>query len=186
MIAFRTLLRREWLEARAPFFYFQLGALALFLLIFSLILLMGGFADVEIHIQSDGVNPIGGLFINEWTDEDWRQRATLFRNFMAAPFYLIYMIAALFMLLGALYDERKDRTVLFWKALPVTDLETVLAKLVTAVWIAPVVVIGCTVIAQIVGLLGITGLIWIRDGLVDKVEDRAELSISVGQVGVKE
>ena len=29
-------------------------------------------------------------------------------------------------------------------------------------------------------------VIWIRDGLIDKVEDRAELSISVGQVGVKE
>ena len=29
-------------------------------------------------------------------------------------------------------------------------------------------------------------VIWIRDGLIDKVEDRAELSISVGQVGLKE
>ena len=28
-------------------------------------------------------------------------------------------------------------------------------------------------------------VVWIRDGRIDKVEDRAELSISVGEVGVK-
>lgn len=32
--------------------------------------------------------------------------------------------------LSALYDERRDRSVLFWKSLPVGDLETVIAKLV--------------------------------------------------------
>ena len=163
MNVFMTLLRREWLEARAPFLYFQLGALALFVLFLTLILMMGGFADVEIHIQSEGVSPISSFFINEWSEQDWQERMKFFRTFLSAPFYLIYMIAALFMLLGALYDERKDRSVLFWKALPVTDLETVLAKLVTAVWVAPLVVIVCSVLAQIFGLLGITGLIWVRD-----------------------
>ena len=35
MNAFMTLLKREWLEARAPFFWFQIGALALFALVYA-------------------------------------------------------------------------------------------------------------------------------------------------------
>ncbi len=163
MNPFITLLKREWLEAKTPFFWFQVGALGLFALFLTLALMVGGFADVEIQVQSDGVSPISGFFIDEWSEQDWQERMTVLRNLISTPFYLIYMIAALFMLLGALYDERKDRSVLFWKALPVTDLETVLAKLVTAIWVAPVIVVICVALAQIIGLLALTGLVWIRD-----------------------
>jgi ABC-2 type transport system permease protein len=49
-----------------------------------------------------------------------------------------------------LYDERKDRSVLFWKSMPVGDAETVLAKLATAVWIAPIAAIAATVASWLV------------------------------------
>jgi ABC-2 type transport system permease protein len=42
-------------------------------------------------------------------------------------------IAILFVLAGGLHDERKDRTILFWKSMPVSDLQTVGAKLVSIV-----------------------------------------------------
>jgi len=29
-------------------------------------------------------------------------------------------------------------------------------------------------------------VVWIRDGRVDKIENRAELSISIGQIGVRD
>lgn len=160
MNAFMTLLKREWLEARTPFFWFQVSALGLFALFGLLLLMIGGSAEVEINIQSDGVSPITHFFINEWSKQDWQERMLIFRNLTTAPFYLIYVIAALFMLLGALYDERKDRSVLFWKSLPVTDLQTVLAKLVTAAWIAPAVLIVCAVLAQLLGLLGLSIFVW--------------------------
>jgi len=160
MSIFLTLLKREWLEAKAPFFWFQVGALALFALFGLLLLLIGGSAEVEVHIQSEGVSPITHFFINEWSEQDWQERMLIFRNLATAPFYLIYLIAALFMLLGALYDERKDRSVLFWKSLPVTDLQTVLAKLVTATWIAPAVLIVCAVLAQLLGLVGLSIFVW--------------------------
>lgn len=160
MNVFVTLLKREWLEAKTPFFWFQLGALALLTLFGLLLLLISGEADVEIHIESEGVSPITHLFINEWSEQDWQERMLIFRNLVTAPFYLIYLIAALFMLLGALYDERKDRSVLFWKSLPVTDLQTVLAKLVMAAWIAPLVLIACTIAGQLLGLAGISIFVW--------------------------
>jgi ABC-2 type transport system permease protein len=44
-------------------------------------------------------------------------------------------IAILFVLAGALHDERKDRTILFWKSMPVSDIQTVGAKVVSIVGI---------------------------------------------------
>ena len=41
-------------------------------------------------------------------------------------------IAVFFYLLDALQGERKDRSVLFWKSMPVSDTTTVLSKLFTA------------------------------------------------------
>jgi ABC-2 type transport system permease protein len=42
-------------------------------------------------------------------------------------------IAILFVLAGGLHDERKDRTILFWKSMPVSDLQTVGAKITSIV-----------------------------------------------------
>ena len=44
-----------------------------------------------------------------------------------------------FYCLGTLYDERKDRSILFWKSMPVSDLQTVLSKAVTALVVIPLV-----------------------------------------------
>jgi ABC-2 type transport system permease protein len=43
-----------------------------------------------------------------------------------------------FYLLGALYDDRRDRSVLFWKSLPVSDTATVASKALTAMLVIPV------------------------------------------------
>jgi len=42
-----------------------------------------------------------------------------------------------FYLLGALYDDRRDRSVLFWKSLPITDTSTVASKVLSAMFVAP-------------------------------------------------
>ena len=41
---------------------------------------------------------------------------------------LVFAFVVFFYLLSSLYDERKDRSVLFWKSLPVSDRDTVLSK----------------------------------------------------------
>src|SRR5262249_46285184 len=40
----------------------------------------------------------------------------------------VTFLVALYYSLDALYGERRDRSILFWKSLPVSDLTTVLAK----------------------------------------------------------
>jgi len=44
-----------------------------------------------------------------------------------------------FYLLGALYDDRKDRSILFWKSLPLSDTGTVLSKVISAIFVAPLI-----------------------------------------------
>src|SRR5205807_2853636 len=48
-----------------------------------------------------------------------------------AAFFVVMNIYATWYLLDCLYAERKDRSVLFWKSLPISDTATVLAKLFT-------------------------------------------------------
>jgi len=53
----------------------------------------------------------------------------------------LFSIAALvvtFYLLDCLYAERKDRSILFWKSLPVSDFQTVLSKYGVAMVVLPV------------------------------------------------
>ena len=57
------------------------------------------------------------------------------RNTMASPYDMasglmmaVGMIVGAYYALDALYGERRDRSILFWKSLPVSDLTTVLAK----------------------------------------------------------
>ena len=57
-----------------------------------------------------------------------------------------------FFCLGSLYDERKDRSVLFWKSLPLSDGETVLSKAASALVVAPALAVAAA-IASMFGFL---------------------------------
>ena len=46
-------------------------------------------------------------------------------------------IVTVFYCLDCLYAERKDRSILFWRSLPVTDTETVVSKLLVAMLVIP-------------------------------------------------
>jgi ABC-2 type transport system permease protein len=48
---------------------------------------------------------------------------------------VIALLAAIFYCLDALHGERRDRSILFWKSLPVSDLTTVMSKAVVPVFI---------------------------------------------------
>lgn len=54
-----------------------------------------------------------------------------------APLLIILALIAFSYCLDTLYSERKDRSVLFWKSLPISDTQTVIAKVVTAVIAVP-------------------------------------------------
>jgi ABC-2 type transport system permease protein len=65
----------------------------------------------------------------------------------------IGLLVAVVYCLDALYGERRDRSILFWKSLPVSDLTTVLSKASIPVVVIPLVIFVVTVAAHAVMLL---------------------------------
>jgi ABC-2 type transport system permease protein len=65
-------------------------------------------------------------------------------------FTVVMSFVVFFYLLGALYDDRKDRSILFWKSLPASDLQTVASKLLAAMVLAPLIFWAVFVVTQIV------------------------------------
>lgn len=61
-------------------------------------------------------------------------------------------VLTIFYALDALYAERKDRSILFWRSLPCTDAETVVSKLITAAIVIPLVTFAVIVITHVVVL----------------------------------
>ncbi len=51
---------------------------------------------------------------------------------LAVPFGVFLGFLMFFYALDSLYADRRDRSILFWKSMPVSDVETVLSKLVMA------------------------------------------------------
>jgi ABC-2 type transport system permease protein len=66
----------------------------------------------------------------------------------------IGLLVAVVYCLDALYGERRDRSILFWKSLPVSDLTTVLSKASIPVLVLPLVTLALTVATHLVMLLG--------------------------------
>ena len=59
-------------------------------------------------------------------------------------------IVQIFYTLDSLYSERKDKSILFWRSLPVTDAETVISKMLTAFLIVPAAALAGTYLTHLV------------------------------------
>ncbi|MEM6511703.1 MAG: hypothetical protein AAF660_01715 [Pseudomonadota bacterium] len=72
---------------------------------------------------------------------------------LGGVFLVAMWILTIFYCLDALYAERKDKSILFWRSLPVTDAETVISKLVVAVAVIPLVTFLVIALTQLVTLI---------------------------------
>jgi ABC-2 type transport system permease protein len=74
------------------------------------------------------------------------------------------IIVGIFYSLDALYGERRDRGILFWKSLPVSDLTTVLSKISIPLFILPLLSFAIAVVTQWIMLL-LSTIILLGSGL---------------------
>ena len=104
------------------------------------------------------------------------QRAAIGMPYDAAAMMLIFtaFIVGVFYCLDALHGERRDRSILFWKSLPVSDFTTVLSKASIPFVILPLIIFAITVLVQFLMLLwssavllqsGLAGTTWTRFNL---------------------
>ena len=68
---------------------------------------------------------------------------------VAVPLCIAAVVTVFFYLLSSLYDERKDRSILFWKSLPVSDAATVLSKLLVALVAVPLSVFVAAIVTDV-------------------------------------
>ncbi|UWX04564.1 ABC transporter permease [Pseudoxanthomonas sp. NC8] len=136
---FKLLLQREYWENRGGFFWAPLitGGIIVGL---NLILAVIGSIAARRSMGSSG-------FVFE--DADPHQVGTalgamgdgmMLGGVIVACVVLAFVV--FFYALGSLYDDRRDRSILFWKSLPVSDTQTVLSKAAWALVLAPLWAIG--------------------------------------------
>jgi ABC-2 type transport system permease protein len=82
-------------------------------------------------------------------------------SFAAGMIMMAAFIVSIFYSLEALHSERRDRSILFWKSLPVSDLTTVLSKASIPLVVLPllsfVIVVATVVIMQLLSSLVLLG-----------------------------
>ena len=83
---------------------------------------------------------------------------------VAYPLFIMMAFTLFFYCLSALYDERRDRSVLFWKSLPMSDQMTVLSKVLTAAVMGPLITIGVGVLMALI-LLFVIGVLLAVNGV---------------------
>jgi ABC-2 type transport system permease protein len=83
------------------------------------------------------------------------QRATIGMPYDVAAMILIFtaFIVGVFYCLDAAHSERRDRSILFWKSLPVSDFTTILSKAAIPFVILPAIVFAIIVLVQLLMLL---------------------------------
>ena len=93
--------------------------------------------------------------------EPTRMRAAIELSYDAAAMMIMFaaFIVGVFYCLDALHGERRDRSILFWKSLPVSDLTTVLSKASIPLVVLPVLVFAIIVATQLIMLLVATAVL---------------------------
>jgi ABC-2 type transport system permease protein len=84
-----------------------------------------------------------------------KARAAIETPYNVAAMMLIFtaFIVGVFYCLDALHGERRDRSILFWKSLPVSDLTTLLSKATIPLVILPLVAFAIIIATQFVMLV---------------------------------
>ena len=137
---FKWLLKREFWENRGGFLWAPVITGGIFTFLYLLLAVIGSISGRE-ALQTDGiletpekVQQAIGLFGD----------LTLLTGISLAAVVLAFVV--FFYSLGALYDDRRDRSILFWKSLPLSDTQMVLSKAAWALLLAPVLALAVGVV----------------------------------------
>ncbi|MCX7057174.1 MAG: hypothetical protein NTZ79_08270 [Proteobacteria bacterium] len=68
---------------------------------------------------------------------------------LSVPFFMIVLVTQYFYAADSLYSERRDRSILFWKSLPISDTATVLSKLAVVAVVMPAAAAACALVSQL-------------------------------------
>ena len=145
MNTFKWLLKREYWEHRGGFFWAPLITGAIFMLLTTMAVIAG--ESVRRSTEEGGTTlKMNGVEISKLTqtmspgDIAEMGSGLDLGTLLASTWpFMVLAFVVFFYCLGALFDERKDRSILFWKSLPLSDHQTVWSKVFSALVVAPVI-----------------------------------------------
>jgi ABC-2 type transport system permease protein len=94
------------------------------------------------------------------------QRARIEQPYDLAAMMMLFtvFVVGIFYCLDALHGERRDRSILFWKSLPVSDLTTVLSKVTIPLVVLPLIAFAMVVCVHVIMLFE-TGVVLVVHGM---------------------
>ncbi len=131
------LLRREYWENRGGFFWAPVIA-GVVICALSLLAALAG----SLHLS--GIEKPKNLNVDMAEAEFARQMGFIGDGGLLSGVGIVALVlgfVVFFYCLGTLYDDRRDRSILFWKSLPISDWLTVGSKLAWALLLAPALAI---------------------------------------------
>ena len=143
---FKWLLRREYWENRGGFFWGPVIAGAIIVGLNLILAVIGSIAARR------SMGSSGFVFDHADTHEVGQALGAMGDGMLVGGVIVACIVLAFvvfFYALGCLYDDRRDRSILFWKSLPVADGQMVLSKLAWALVLAPVLAVA---IGLLIGL----------------------------------
>lgn len=143
LLQFQALLKREVLEHKNLFIW---APVILGLLIFVInFLTLSSLTDYD---YQRFLAALAGFFANG----EPLSMAPAF-VFPTLPFLGILYTCAILYLTNTLYQDRKELSILFWQSMPVSNLKTVLSKLVAIIAIAPIFYVAVIFALYVIGIL---------------------------------
>jgi ABC-2 type transport system permease protein len=94
-------------------------------------------ASVSLGLQYFGTENFKFEFSSQDLSFDQGGPGQAAATFFLLSYFLLSQMVAIGYLLSALYEERKDRSILFWKSLPVSDFQVVLSKALMGLVVIP-------------------------------------------------
>ncbi|HET7587162.1 MAG TPA: hypothetical protein VFL45_03655 [Gammaproteobacteria bacterium] len=166
MNTFNWLVKRELWENRS----FWLVPLAMTVLV--VLAYIAGIVAIwvhGVHITIDGHSGASLAAMAATHAEDVHEGLTLFYISLTTLFNFVLIIMVIRYLLQCLYDDRRDRSILFWQSLPISDTTTVLSKLFVVMVVAPLATFALLLVVQLVGagaVSAVAGYVGVPAGMV--------------------
>ena len=152
-----TMIRREIQEHKLAFIYAPfIVALVLCLVI---ILVYLGLTDIQTTTFNFSTDLYDEEFQEDMLQATPESKTAVIRaglTVLGLPILLTVGFGLLAYSLSTFADERKDRSLIFWRSLPVSDLTTVMSKLIFVVIVIPLLVVPNLFLLQLISLLSVS------------------------------
>ena len=150
------LVKREFWEHKAGFYWAPIvvGAFWTILIAGTIFLLAALGRSHGFEINGTTVNTLSSALSPDEQRQAVDGLATSYMGF-SLPLFAVLAITVFFFCIGSLYDDRRDRSVLFWKSLPISDSDTVLSKVAMSLIVAPLIATAVATIVSIILLFSI-------------------------------